>query len=76
MWAKIILILGGLTGVFVSEIFDTGALTLGCSIFVLLVGIFSRSRLTELAMEKHLLGKVRRTALRKKETGGPTDDDG
>ena len=76
MWARIVLILGGLTGVFVSEIFDTGVLTLGSSIIVLLVGIFSPGRLTELAMEKVFLSRARRTAMRKKETGAPTDDDG
>ena len=75
MWAKIVLILGGLAGVFVSEIFDTGVLTLVCSIVVLLVGIFSPGRLTELAMEKTLLRGTRRTATRKKEKDAPTDDD-
>ena len=77
MWAKIVLILGGLTGIFVSEIFDTGVLTLGASIVVLLVGIFSTRSggLTELAMEKAVFpGRAR--ARRKKEKGAPEDDDG
>ena len=75
MWAKIVLILGGLTGVFVSEMFDTGVLTLVSSIVVLLVGIFSPGRVTELAMEKALLRGTRRTAMRKKEKKSQTDDD-
>ena len=75
MWAKIVLILGGLTGVFVSEMFDTGVLTLVSSIVVLLVGIFSPGRVTELAMEKVLLRGTRRTAMRKKEKKSQTDDD-
>ena len=58
MWARIVLILGGLTGVFVSEIFDTGVLTLGSSIIVLLVGIFSPGRLTELAGERQRPGTL------------------
>lgn len=76
MLAKIVLILGGLTGVFVSEILDTGYLTLGFSIIVLLVGIFSPGRLAEMAMEKHFLRGARRTASRKKEGASSTDDDG
>ena len=75
MWAKIVLILGGLTGVFVSEIFDTGFWTVACSIVVLLVGIFSPGRLIEIAMEKKLSRGMRRTATRNKEKGAPTDDD-
>ena len=76
MWAKIVLILGGLTGVFVSEIFDTGVLTLGASMVVLLVGIFSSRSgdLTELAMEKAIF-PGRKKARRKKEKGAPEDDD-
>ena len=76
MWAKIVLILGGLTGVFVSEIFDTGVLTLGASIVVLLVGIFSSRSggLTELAMENAMV-PGRKRARRKKEKGAPEDDD-
>lgn len=76
MWAKIVLILGGLTGVFVSEIFDTGVLTLGASVAVLLVGIFSTRSggLVELAMKKDLL-RGRGGAMRKKEKGAPEDDD-
>ena len=75
MWAKIVLILGGLTGIFVSEIFDTGVLTLGASIVVLLVGIFSTRSgdLTELAMEVMFPGRER--ARRKKKKGAPEDDD-
>lgn len=75
MWAKIVLILGGLTGVFVSEIFDTGVLTLGASIAVLLVGIFSTRSggLTELAGRDLL--RRREGAMRKKEKGAPEDDD-
>ena len=75
MWAKIVLILGGLTGVFVSEIFNTGVLTLVCSIVVLLVGIFSPGRFTESAIERVLLPGTRRSAMRKKEKGAPEDDD-
>lgn len=76
VWAKIVLILGGLAGVFVSEIFDTGVLTLVCSIVVLLVGIFSTRSggLTELAMKKDLL-RGREGAKRNKEKGAPEDND-
>ena len=76
MWAKIVLILGGLAGVFVSEIFDTGVLTLVCSIVVLLVCIFSTRSggPIELAMRKHLL-RGREGAKRKKEKGAPEDND-
>ena len=75
MWAKIVLILGGLTGVFVSEIFDTGVLTLGASVVVLLVGIFSTRSggLTELAINKAVF-PGRERARRKKEKGAPEDD--
>lgn len=75
MWAKIVLILGGLTGIFVSEIFDTGVLTLGASIVVLVIGIFSSRSgdLTELAMEVMFPGRKR--ASRKKEKGAREDDD-
>ena len=72
MWAKIVLILGGLTGIFVSEIFDTGVLTLGASIVVLLVGIFS-TRSGDL-MEK-VMFPGREKARRKKEKDAPEDDD-